>query len=90
MSTNWSRPGSIPVFRFVQDFYSFHGTSRQTFAKYYNRFLLSPSDDSFLPRKRGPRWKSRRTIPLIEQKIINERFNRYQPLRDLCHTQTHP
>ena len=23
-----------PHFRFVQDFYAFHGTSRQTFAKY--------------------------------------------------------
>ena len=26
-----------PQFRLVQDFYAFHGTSRQTFAKYYNR-----------------------------------------------------
>ena len=33
------------------------------------------SDDSFLPRKRGPSWKSRRTLPLIEQKVINERLN---------------
>ena len=24
--------------RFVQDFYNFHGTNRQTFAKYYNRY----------------------------------------------------
>ena len=64
-----------PRFRFAQDFYAFHGTTRQTFAKYYNRFLRSPSDDSFLPRKRGPRWKSRRTLPLIEQKVINERLN---------------
>ena len=64
-----------PRFRFAQDFYAFHGTTRQTFAKYYNRFLRSPSDDSFLPRKRGPRWKSRRTIPLIEQKVVNERLN---------------
>ena len=63
-----------PRFRFAQDFYAFHGTTRQTFAKYYNRFLRSPSDDSFLPRKRGPRWKSRRTLPLIEQKVINERL----------------
>ena len=27
-----------PRFRFAQDFYKFHGTSRQTFAKYYNRY----------------------------------------------------
>ena len=58
------KAGKHPRFRFAQDFYSFHGTSRQTFAKYYNRFLLSPSDNAFLPRKRGPGWKSRRTLPL--------------------------
>ena len=33
------KAGKHPRFRFAQDFYSFHGTSRQTFAKYYNRFL---------------------------------------------------
>ena len=64
-----------PRFRFAQDFYAFHGTTRQTFAKYYNRFLRSPSDDSFLPRKRGPRWRAAGTLPLIEQKVINERLN---------------
>ena len=64
-----------PRFRFAQDFYSFHGTSRQTFAKYYNRFLLSPSDEAFFPRKRGPNWKSRRTLPYIEQKVLSKRFN---------------
>ena len=69
------KAGKHPRFRFAQDFYSFHGTSRQTFAKYYNRFLLSPSDNAFLPRKRGPGWKSRRTLPYIEQKVINERLN---------------
>ena len=62
-------------FRFAQDFYAFHGTTRQTFAKYYNRFLLSPSDEAFFPRKRGPNWKSRRTLPYIEQKVLSERFN---------------
>ena len=30
-----------PQFRFVQDFYAFHGTNRQTFAKYYNRYRQS-------------------------------------------------
>ena len=64
-----------PRFRFAQDFYSFHGTTRQTFAKYYNRFLLSPSDEAFFPRKRGPNWKSRRTLPYIGQKVLSERFN---------------
>lgn len=69
------KAGKHPHFRFAQDFYTFHGTSRQTFAKYYNRFLLINSTDAFFPRKRGPRWKSRRTIPLIEEKVLADRRN---------------
>ena len=75
------KAGKHSHFRFVQDFYAFHGTNRQTFSKYYNRFLLHPSESALLPRKRGPRWKSRRTIPLIEEKVVNERrkgTNRYE------------
>ena len=70
-----------PSFRFAQDFYKFHGTSRQTFAKYYNRYLEGSSDLSLLPLKRGPRWKSRRTLPFIEQKVLELRqkgINRYE------------
>ena len=70
-----------PRFRFVQDFYNFHGTSRQTFAKYYNRYRQDRSDGSLLPLKRGPRWKSRRTLPFIEQKVLELRrngINRYE------------
>jgi len=68
-------------FRFVSDFYSHHGTNRQTFAKYYNRYLQSGLYKDLLPRKRGPKWKSRRTIPFIEQKVIEQRklgINRYE------------
>ncbi len=64
-----------PHFRFAQDFYSFHGTNRQTFAKYYNRFLPYPSESTLLPRKRGPKWRSRHTTPLIEEKVLNDRRN---------------
>ncbi len=70
-----------PQFRFVQDFYRFHGTSRQTFAKYYNRYRQDPTDQALLPLKRGPKWKSRRTLPLIEQKVLELRckgINRYE------------
>ena len=70
-----------PRFRFAQDLYTFHGTNCQTFAKYYNRFLLHRYESTLLPRKRGPKWKSRRTIPLIEEKVLNERrngINRYE------------
>ncbi len=70
-----------PQFRFLQDFYAFHGTNRQTFAKYYNRFRQAGSADALLPRKRGPKWKSRRTLPYIEQKVLEQRrkgINRYE------------
>ena len=70
-----------PQFRFVQDFYAFHGTNRQTFAKYYNRYRQSGADDALLPRKRGPKWKSRRTLPLIEEQVLELRrkgINRYE------------
>lgn len=64
-----------PRFRFVQDFYTFHGTNRQTFAKYYNRYRQTGADGALLPQKRGPRWKSRRTLPFIEQKVLEQRRN---------------
>ena len=40
-----------PRFRFVQDFYNFHGTSRQTLAKYYNHFRQLGADQALLPQK---------------------------------------
>ena len=70
-----------PRFRFAQDFYKYHGTSRQTFAKYYNRYLQSNSPEALLPDKRGPKWKSRKTLPYIEQKVLEQRrkgINRYE------------
>ena len=70
-----------PRFRFVQDFYAFHGTNRQTFAKYYNRYLHLNTPESLLPLKRGPRWRSRRTLPYIEEKVLELRrkgINRYE------------
>ena len=60
-------------FRFLQDFYAHHGTNRQTFAKYYNRYRQSGDVAALLPRRRGPRWKSRRTIPYIEQQVLEQR-----------------
>ncbi len=70
-----------PQFRFVQDFYAFHGVSRQTFAKYYNRHRESGDANALLPAKRGPRWKSRRTPSFIEQLVLEQRrkgVNRYE------------
>jgi transposase InsO family protein len=70
-----------PKFRFVSDFYKFHCTNRQTFLKYYNRFKINRKDCQLLPQKRGPKWKTRRPLPFIEQKVIEERLkgnNRYE------------
>lgn len=70
-----------PRFRFVTDFYKAHKTSRQTFLKYYNRFKATGDQSSVLPGKRGPKWKTRRTLPFIEQKVLGERAkgnNRYE------------
>lgn len=68
-------------FRFVSDFYKFHNTNRQTFLKYYNRFKQDSSNTGLLPQKRGPKWKSRRCLPYIENKVIelrHEGLNRYE------------
>lgn len=68
-------------FRFVNDFYKFHGTNRQTFLKYYHRFKNSGINEDLLPRKRGPKWKSRRPLQFIENKVIEQRklgINRYE------------
>lgn len=70
-----------PKYRFVSDFYKAHDTNRQTFFKYYHRFLNSPCDTSLLPQKRGPRWKTKRPHPLIERKVLEERYkgnNKYE------------
>ena len=76
------KAGNHPQFRFVTDFYRFHGTSRQTFCKYYNRFLLSKrANEALLPRKRGPKWHVRKPIHFIEKKVIEKRIlgiNRYE------------
>ena len=77
-----------PKFRFVQDFHAFHGVSRQTFAKYYNRHRESGDANALLPAKRGPRWKSRRTPPFIERLVLEQRrkgVNRYETYAILLH-----
>jgi len=70
-----------PSFRFVSDFYKFHAINRQTFCKYYNRFRQLGAESALLPQKRGPKWKSRRPLPFIEHKVLEERQkgnNRYE------------
>jgi hypothetical protein len=59
-----------PRYRFVQEFYKAHDTDRRSFLKYYNRYKQSGDKKDLLPQKRGPKWKSRRFIPFIENKVI--------------------
>lgn len=70
-----------PRYRFVQDFYKANNTDRRNFLKYYNRFKGSGDESDLLPRKRGPKWKNRRPIPFIENKVVELRhkgLNRYE------------
>src|SRR4030042_4080188 len=75
------KAGVHASYRFVQDFYKAHDLDRRTFRKYYNRYLQSGNEEDLLPRKRGPRWKTRRMLPQIEKKVIEQRhkgLNRYE------------
>lgn len=70
-----------PQYRRVGDFYKAVDIDRRTFLKYYNRYKQSGKERDLLPRKRGPKWKSRRPIPFIENKVIELRLkgmNRYE------------
>ena len=81
-----------PQFRWVKDFYTFHGTCPQNFLKYYARYKQSADLNDLLPRKRGPKWKSRRTCPDIEKQVIALRekgLNRYEITRILKRSEEH-
>lgn len=68
-------------FKFVHQFYKTHNLDRRVFLKYYNRYKQSGKPQDLLPQKRGPRYKSRRFLPYIEQKVIEQRhlgLNRYE------------
>ena len=71
-----------PKFRFVSDFYKFHKTNRQTFLKYYHRYLSLPEGSSLIPRKRGPKWRVRRgDCSYVEGEVLKHRrngMNRYE------------
>ena len=76
------KAGLSVEFRRVGDFYRFHGTCSQTFRKYYNRHLQGGGkDEDLLPRRRGPRWRSRRTPEPVEAAVTKQRrlgLNRYE------------
>lgn len=64
------KAGKHPGFRFAQDFYRAHDTDRRSFLKYYNRYKQSGSERDLLPQRRGPKYKSRRPLEDIEQKVL--------------------
>jgi transposase InsO family protein len=70
-----------PRYRYAQEFYEAHDTDRRAFRKYYNRFKNSGNEEDLLPRKRGPKWKTRRAPDLVEAKVKELRekgMNRYE------------
>ncbi len=62
-----------PQFRLAQDFYKAHDTDRRSFLKYYNRYKASGKESDLLPQKRGPKYKTRRPMRFIENKVIELR-----------------
>jgi hypothetical protein len=60
------KAGRSEVFATVGAFYRHHGTCSQTFRKYYNRYLASGSGEDLIPRRRGPKWRTRRMSPTLE------------------------
>jgi hypothetical protein len=70
-----------PVFKKAKDFYRAHDTCAKSFLKYYNRYKQTGRDRDLLPQKRGPRYKTRRALPFIENKVVELRLkgnNRYE------------
>ena len=65
------KSGNHPQFKYVGDFYKFHGTCSQIFCKYYNRYLQSNhSDIALLPQKRGAKRHTRKPIYFIEKPAL--------------------
>lgn len=83
-----------PVFTKVKDFYKAHKTCAQTFLKYYARYKQSKDVTAFLPGKRGPRYKTRRTPKEIEDLVLQERekgcnkFEIHSILKPILETKT--
>jgi hypothetical protein len=53
------RCGKSTAFRNVREFYAHHGTCSQTFRKYYNRCSVSGAETDLLPRRRGPKCRTK-------------------------------
>ena len=62
-----------PVYHFAKDFYKAHDTCGKSFLKYYNRYKQNGSYQDLIPQKRGPRYKTRRPVKFIENKVLELR-----------------
>ena len=62
-----------PFYKKAMDFYKANDTCAKSFLKYYNRYKQGGKSIDLLPQKRGPRYKTRRPLPFIEQKVIELR-----------------
>lgn len=62
-----------PSYKLAKEFYTAHDTDRRSFLKYYNRFKQSGKESDLLPGKRGPKYRTRRPIRFIENKVLEQR-----------------
>lgn len=62
-----------PLHKKAMDFYQANDTCAKSFLKYYNRYKQGGRSIDLLPQKRGPKYKTRRPLPFIEQKVIELR-----------------
>jgi transposase InsO family protein len=74
------KAGRHARFKFVSDFYQVHKLTRQNFIKYYNRYKSMGTEGSLLPQKRGRKYGSLKTDPLVQKEILSLRdqgFGKY-------------
>jgi transposase InsO family protein len=60
---------SSELFKTVKEFCLYYKFSLQNFMKIYHRYKANPTEESLIPQKRGPRYKTRRTDLEIEEKV---------------------
>jgi len=85
-----------PRYCFVNELFDHYGIKKSNFHKYYNRFKHGNHEygyndrkniESTIPHKRGPKFKERRVLYCIEERIKNLRnygFNRYE-IKNVLH-----
>lgn len=59
-----------PFYKLAKDFYRAHDTCGKRFLKYYNRYKQNGSYRELLPQEHGPKYKTRRPVPFIENKVV--------------------